>query len=195
MSQLSLFEELCYSLSSIFMDLKTLVLTLEKAMAAHSSTLAWKNPMNGGGWEAAVHAVMKSQTGLSGFTFTFHFHALEKAMATHSSVLAWRISGTEEPGRLLSLGSHRVRYDWSDLAAAAFHFASQVAQGYEVLPPPPYSPDLSSTNYHFFKHLDYFCREMHPPSARGWKCFPRVHQVLKHECLFMLMCGKTNKIL
>ena len=50
MSQLSLFEELCYSLSSIFMDLKTLVLTLEKAMAAHSSTLAWKNPMNGGAW-------------------------------------------------------------------------------------------------------------------------------------------------
>ena len=53
------------------------------------------------------------------FTFTFHFHALEKEMATHSSVLAWRIPGTAEPGGLPSLGSHRVRHDSGDLAAAA----------------------------------------------------------------------------
>ena len=51
--------------------------------------------------------------------FTFHFHALEKEMATHSSVLAWRIPGTEEPGKRLSVGSHRVGHDWIDLAAAA----------------------------------------------------------------------------
>ena len=44
---------------------------------------------------------------------------LEKAMATHSSVLAWRIPGTGEPGGLPSMGSHRVRHDWSNLAAAA----------------------------------------------------------------------------
>ena len=56
---------------------------------------------------------------LSDFTFTFHFHALEKEMATHSSVLAWRILGTGEPGGLPSMGSHRVRHDWSNLAAAA----------------------------------------------------------------------------
>ena len=43
----------------------------------------------------------------------------EKAMATHSSVLAWRIPGTGEPGGLPSMGLHRVRHDWSDLAAAA----------------------------------------------------------------------------
>ena len=48
-----------------------------------------------------------------------HFHALEKEMATHSSVLAWRIPGMAEPGGLLSMGSHRVGHDWSDLAAAA----------------------------------------------------------------------------
>ena len=59
------------------------------------------------------------RTRLSNFTFTFHIHALEKEMATHSSVLAWRIPGTGEPHRLLSMGSHRVRHDWSDLAAAA----------------------------------------------------------------------------
>ena len=40
-------------------------------------------------------------------------------MATHSSVLAWRIPGTGHPGGLPSMGSHRVRHDWSDLAAAA----------------------------------------------------------------------------
>ena len=78
-----------------------------------------ENPMGGGAWEAAVHGVVKSQTRLSNFTFTFHFHALEKAVATHSSVLAWRTPGMGEPGGLLSVGSHRVRHDWSDLAAAA----------------------------------------------------------------------------
>ena len=40
-------------------------------------------------------------------------------MATHSSVLAWRIPGTGEPGGLLSMGSHRVGHDRSDLVAAA----------------------------------------------------------------------------
>ena len=49
----------------------------------------------------------------------FHFHTLEKEMATHSSVLAWRIPGMGEPGGLLSMGSHRVGHDRSDLAAAA----------------------------------------------------------------------------
>ena len=43
-------------------------------------------------------------------------------MATHSSVLAWRIPGTAEPGGLLSMGSHRVGHDRSDLAAAAFMY-------------------------------------------------------------------------
>ena len=40
-------------------------------------------------------------------------------MATHSSVLAWRIPRMGEPGRLPSMGSHRVGHDWSDLAAIA----------------------------------------------------------------------------
>ena len=78
-----------------------------------------ENPMDGEVWWATVHGVDKSQTRLSNFTFTFHFHALEKEMATHSSVLAWRIPGTGEPGGLLFMGSHRVGHDWSDLAAAA----------------------------------------------------------------------------
>ena len=84
--------------------------------------------MDGGAWWAAVHGVAASRTRLSDFTFTFHFHALEKERATHSSVLAWRIPGTAEPGGLPSMGSHRVRHNWSDLAAAAAG-ASQVVRG------------------------------------------------------------------
>ena len=68
-------------------------------MAPHSSTLAWKIAWTEEpGRQAAVRGVAKSQTRLSNFTFTFHFHALEKEMATHSSVLAWRIPGMAEPG-------------------------------------------------------------------------------------------------
>jgi len=67
--------------------------------------------MGGGTWWAAVHGVAKSQTRLSDFPFTFHFHALEKEMATHSSVLAWRIPGMAEPRGLQSMGSHRVGHD------------------------------------------------------------------------------------
>ena len=70
-----------------------------------------ENPMDGGAWKAAVHGVAKSQTQLSDFPFTFHFHALEKEMATHSSVLAWRIPWAKEPGRLQSMGSRRVRHN------------------------------------------------------------------------------------
>ena len=83
----------------------------EKAMAPHSSALAWKIPWTEepGGLQSLES--LKSRTRLSDFTFTFHFPALEKEMATHSSVLAWRIPGTEEPGGLPSLGSHRVGHD------------------------------------------------------------------------------------
>ena len=93
---------------SILLPLKwgEMCLTPEKAMAPHSSTLAWKIP-----WMEEP-GVSKSWTRLSDFTFTFHFHALEKEMATHSNVLAWRIPGTGEPDGLLSM--RRIESDTTE---------------------------------------------------------------------------------
>ena len=89
----------------------------EKAMAPHSSTLAWKIP-----WTeepGRLQSMGSRRVGHDWVTSLSLFALLEKEMATHSSVLAWRIPGTGEPGGLLSMGSHRVGHDWSDLAAAA----------------------------------------------------------------------------
>ena len=97
---------------------------LEKAMAPHSSTLAWKIP-----WTeepGRLQSMGSLSRRLSDFTFTFHFHTLEKEMAIHSSVLAWRIPGKVEPDGLSSLGSHRVGHDWSDLTAAAAAAAESI---------------------------------------------------------------------
>ena len=73
-------------------------LEVEKAMAPHCSTLAWKIP-----WIGSLVGADTAER--------LHFHALEKEMATHFSVLAWRIPGMGEPGGLLSMGSHRVGHD------------------------------------------------------------------------------------
>ena len=80
-------------------------------MTPHSKYSCLENLMDRGAWWAAVPGIAKSRTRLSDFTFTFHFDALEKEMATHSSVLAWRTPGMGEPGRLPSVGSHRVGHD------------------------------------------------------------------------------------
>ena len=75
-----------------------------KAMAPHSSTLAWRIPWTEEPGELYIlHGVTKSWTQLSNFTFSFHFHALEKEMSTHSSVLAWKIPWIEEPVGLQSM--------------------------------------------------------------------------------------------
>ena len=89
----------------------------DKAMAPHSSTLAWKIPWteesDGLQLMGSLRVRHNWGTSLSLFTFT-HWR---KKWQPHSSVLAWRIPGTGEPGGLPSMGSHRVGHDWSDLAA------------------------------------------------------------------------------
>ena len=77
-----------------------------------------ENPMDRGAWWAAVHGVAKSRTRLSGFTFTFHFHALEKEMATSpvflpgesqewGSLVACRLWGRQSQTQLKRLSSSR----------------------------------------------------------------------------------------
>ena len=61
-------------------------------------------------WRAAIHGVTKSRTWLSDWS---ERASKEKAMATHSSTLAWQIPWMEEPGRVQSMGSWRVGYDWA----------------------------------------------------------------------------------
>ena len=65
-------------------------------------------------------------------------------MATHSSVLAWRMPETGEPGGLPSMGLHRVRHDWSDLAAAAAGVAEWRASSLTCLIPLPRETFLRS---------------------------------------------------
>ena len=74
----------------------------KKAMAPHSSTLAWK---------IAWMEEPGRQQSMGSLSFTFHFHALEKEMATHSSTLAWKIAWIEEPGRLQFMESLRLGHD------------------------------------------------------------------------------------
>ena len=76
-----------------------------------------ENTMDRGAWSfASVHRVAQSWTKLKWLSM----HAcVREGNGNHSSILSWRIPGTEDPGGLLSMGSHRVWHDWSDLAAAA----------------------------------------------------------------------------
>ena len=117
---------------------------LEEEMATHSSILAWKISLTE---EPDGLKSQKSRTQLNETT-TNKNHCtpsmtsisdipisatnsvpssllLEKAMTTHSSTLAWKIPWTEEPGGLLSMGSHRVGHAWSNLAAAVASLLSQ----------------------------------------------------------------------
>ena len=104
-----------------------------------------ENPRDQGAWWAAIYGVTQSRTQpkwLSSSSkasliaqlvknpfavrktpvrFLGWEDLLEKGKATHSSILAWRIPGTGEPGGLLSMGSHRVGHDWSNLAAAELY--------------------------------------------------------------------------
>ena len=97
-----------------------LVPVMEKAMAPHSSTLAWKIPwMEKAGRLQSMGSRRVGDdwvTSLSLFTF---MRWRRKWQPTPVFLSGERIPGMGEPGGLPSMGSHRVRHDWSDLAAAA----------------------------------------------------------------------------
>ena len=105
----------------------------------------------------------------------------ENAMAPHSSTVAWKIPWMEEPGRLQSMGSLRVRHDWSDLAAAAVNYKTfqpcccSVAQscstccnhmdcsmlGFPVL---HYLPKFAQTHVHWVGDAIQLSNPLFPPS-------------------------------
>ena len=58
---------------------------------------------------------------------------LEEGIATHSSILVWRIPWTEEPGRLQSMGLHRVGHDWRDFEHRLAYIFSSVQISYSVM--------------------------------------------------------------
>ena len=73
----------------------------------------------GPGGQFLRHAI-KNGCNEHGFNHGSFTVSSEKEMATHSNIPPWKIPGTEEPGGLPSMGSHRVGYDCSDVAAAAW---------------------------------------------------------------------------
>ena len=85
----------------------------EKAMATHSSTLAWKIP-----WAEEPSRLQSTGSLRVGHDWATSLSRIGEGNGSPLSVLAWRIPGTGEPGGLPSMGSHRVGHDWSDLAAA-----------------------------------------------------------------------------
>ena len=89
----------------------------EKAMAPHSSTLAWKIPWTEepGGMQS-MGSLRVGHDWANSLSLSTFMHWRRK---WQPSVLAWRIPGIGEPGGLLSMGSHGVGHEWSDLAAAA----------------------------------------------------------------------------
>ena len=93
-------------------------------------------------------------------------------MAPHSSVLAWRIPGMGEPGGLLSMGSHRVRHDWSDLAAARTEEPSIIQTPRKCTRPshgPPFFHHFCSS-----QHRGSCLAALHLPFCPGAALTPRV---------------------
>ena len=82
---------------------------------------SWSSPGEGIGyplqysWASLMAQTVKNLPAMeeTWFWFLGWEDPLEEGMATHSSILAWRIPWTEEPGRLQSMGSQRIRHDWA----------------------------------------------------------------------------------
>ena len=108
--------------------------------------------MDGGTWWAAVHWVAKSRTRLSDF-FHFSLSCVGEGNGNPLQCSCWRIPGTEEPGGLLSMGSHRVGHDWSDLAVCV----DPSLPIYPFLPSTLVTISLFSTSVFPF----LFCKSVH----------------------------------
>ena len=99
-------------------------------------------------------------------------------MATHSSVLAWRTPETGEPGGLPSMGSHRVGYDLSDLAAAAAVVKNPLANAGDIRDTGSNSGSGRSPGDGHGNPLQYSCLENSMNREVSW---PTIHRVAKGQ--------------
>ena len=136
--------------------------------------------MDGGAWWAAVHGVAQSQTHLSDFTLTFHFHALENEMATHSSVLAWRIPGGAWWSALYGVVQSRTRLKRLSSSSSL-----------SLLPwnsdPPGFNleklqPFFNVKKLAAYTHLPstFSSSGSHVPHLLVWRCFSGGHRAAQH---------------
>ena len=150
------------------------------------------------GWTKKLQSTFQTQT----CTKKGHGHWWSAACLIHYSVLnpgesitsenyaqqinemSWKLKHLQ-PALVHGMGPILLYHNTQPhIAQGRLQMANEL--GYEVLPHPPYSPDLSPTNYHSFKHLDnfFFARKMiRKPPVGCRKCFPRVHRIPKHGFL------------
>ena len=125
------------------------------------------------------------------YSFLQCFCIFTTLMATHSSALAWRIPGTAEPGGLLSMGSHRVGHDWSDLAAAAAAAMPKMLI--------PWKESYVQPRQHIKKQRHYFANKGLSIQGYGfssghvwiWELNCEESWVLKNWCFWAVVLEKT----
>ena len=123
---------------------------------------------------------------------------LEMEMATHSSILAWKIPWMEEPGRLQSMGSQRVRQNWATSLFPFFLFS--LCMGYQDWPsrthivpqvfwealkglPSPPKATAKSNGLMLVKPLHLYAKHLYAPSLRAIRAF--CHLMLE-SCCFLV---------
>ena len=114
---------------------------------------------------------------------------LEEEMAAHSSILAWRILWAEEPGRLLSIGSQRIRQSWSDLAQGCFKYKYIVPFFFFLI-----THELESLGYSLFSSLTQSCLTLCDPHGlqhARLACPSPTPGVYSNSCPFSRWCHPT----
>ena len=116
----------------------------------------------------------------------------EKEMATHSSILAWGIPGTEEPGGLPSMGSHRVGHNWSDLAIA-------VGQNRKILcwSPTPKTSYCSALGHYqgLWESLELilsWCLQKRHALPMPWTQISSLHNCCLVAQLYLILCDHMD---